>query len=184
MKELLLCFLFIIMGLLVVYDPNNNQKVNSVSLNKKQEYQITYDRDKSKLMMYLMLDKGMSFRESIWWSSNISESSKHAGVNTKLLASVIETESKFDVTAVSSKGAVGATQVMPHWSYLGNIKNPSENIKIGAIVLSKYIDLCNGDIKCGLMSYNIGDGNYRNGIYLISGREYYSKIVKNRIMLL
>lgn len=183
MKKYLLCFLFIILGLINLNDPTAVQQ--SVSLNKKQEIHTEYDAEKAKLMAYLIFDRDMSFRESVWWSHNIVSASRSKGIDTKLYASLVDVESSFDAKAVSPKGAIGPAQIMPDsWSHMGNLHNPKENIKIGANILSIYIKMCNGNIKCGLMNYNIGDGNYKNGVHLESGRQYFSKVVSSPMMLL
>ena len=177
MKKLLICFLFIIMGQNALSDPY--QMEESVSLNKKQ-----YDRNIGKISHYLINDKNMSFKESMWWTRNIVESSNKNNIDPIMYLSVIEEESGFNVKAVSSAGAIGPAQVMPrYWSHLCNLKDPECNIEAGAHVLSTYINDC-GQVDCGLMMYNIGDRNYKNGKYLGSGKTYRNKIMntKNRIV--
>lgn len=92
------------------------------------------------------------------------------GVSEDLVWSVIKTESGFDSSAVSSKGAVGLMQLMPstfEWltddilrEYLGigMLYDPETNIKYGTYYLSRLYNRF-GDWDTAIAAYNGGEGN-------------------------
>lgn len=92
------------------------------------------------------------------------------GVPEDLVWSVIKTESGFDSSAVSSKGAVGLMQLMPstfEWltddilrEYLGigMLYDPETNIKYGTYYLSRLYNRF-GDWDTAIAAYNGGEGN-------------------------
>jgi len=81
-------------------------------------------------------------------------------VTPELLTALIVVESGANHVAVSRKGAVGLTQVMPQiWQCKKQeLLNPYRNIEIGSKILKYYIDR-NG-IHGGLSSYNSGRTDY------------------------
>jgi hypothetical protein len=81
-------------------------------------------------------------------------------VTPELLTALIVVESGANHVAVSRKGAVGLTQVMPTiWQCKKQeLLNPYRNIEIGSKILKYYIDR-NG-IHGGLSSYNSGRTDY------------------------
>ena len=78
----------------------------------------------------------------------------------ELLTALIVVESGANHVAVSSKGAIGLTQVMPAvWQCNEQeLLNPYRNIEIGAKILKYYID--RHGVHGGLSSYNSGRKNY------------------------
>jgi hypothetical protein len=78
-------------------------------------------------------------------------------VTPELLTALIVVESSANHVAVSNKGAVGLTQVMPHiWQYQRNeLLNPYKNIEVGSKILKYYID--KHGVEGGLSSYNSGN---------------------------
>ncbi len=120
------------------------------------------------------------------YENEIIEASREFGVDSYLIASVINAESRFDQNAVSSKGAVGLMQVLPTtavWvvkkisnlnasdSYdvkflsnlydpktkSGELFDPKTNIRIGTYYLSYLINKFK-DLKVSLCAYNAGEG--------------------------
>ena len=77
-------------------------------------------------------------------------------VTPELLTALIVVESSANHFAVSHKGAIGLTQVMPTvWQCQEKeLLNPYRNIEIGSKILKHYID--RHGIKGGLSSYNSG----------------------------
>ena len=74
---------------------------------------------------------------------------------------LIKAESDWNRYAVSDKGAMGLTQVMPRTAKHFGVSPhklfwPPTAIKTGARVLAQYIKECGGDLKAGLMAYNAG----------------------------
>ena len=77
-------------------------------------------------------------------------------VSPDILTALIVVESSADSEAVSSKGALGLTQVMPNiWKYdKKTLKNPYKNIEAGSSILSYYVK--KHGLKGGLSAYNSG----------------------------
>jgi hypothetical protein len=77
-------------------------------------------------------------------------------VSPEILTALIVVESSADYEAVSSKGALGLTQVMPKiWKYdKKTLKNPYKNIEAGSSILSYYVK--KHGLKGGLSAYNSG----------------------------
>lgn len=96
-------------------------------------------------------------------------SSQH-GVDYELLQAVIATESGFDASAVSPKGAVGLMQVLPTTasrfgvtadrkrSVEQKLTDPAVNVPAGARYLRHLIDLFQGRLDLALAAYNAGEG--------------------------
>jgi soluble lytic murein transglycosylase-like protein len=87
-----------------------------------------------------------------------------------LLQAVIATESGFDSSAVSPKGAVGLMQVMPataqRYGVAGDrggsvstkLADPRTNINTGARYLRDLINLFPGQLELAVAAYNAGEG--------------------------
>lgn len=90
------------------------------------------------------------------YACKIHECSKYP-VTPELLTALIVVESSANHIAVSNKGAVGLTQVMPHvWQFRREeLFDPYKNIEIGSNILKHYID--KHGVEGGLSSYNSGD---------------------------
>lgn len=77
-------------------------------------------------------------------------------VSFDILNALIVVESGANHRAVSNKGALGLTQVMPNiWNYdYETLINPYQNIEIGAAILKSYIE--RHGLQGGLSAYNSG----------------------------
>ncbi|KJS01552.1 MAG: lytic transglycosylase [Peptococcaceae bacterium BRH_c4a] len=96
-----------------------------------------------------------------------------AGIDGYLLAAITKTESNFNPTAVSVKGARGLMQIMPDtgkWvagqKGMPNFNsdllfNPEFNISIGAYYVSDLYKEYSGDTVMVLAAYNAGRGNVK-----------------------
>jgi len=76
-----------------------------------------------------------------------------------IFAALGTTESRWSPKAVSPKGACGLYQVMPHKGYPSCAtmkKNHRQAILAGGKALRMWLDFCEGDLECGLRSYNGG----------------------------
>lgn len=101
---------------------------------------------------------------------HLREASRTHGVDYELLQALIATESGFDTTAVSPKGAVGLMQVMPataqRYGVAADARTPVEkkltdprtNIGAGTRYLSYLLDLFPGNLELALAAYNAGEG--------------------------
>ena len=89
-----------------------------------------------------------------------------------LMQGLIKTESGGNPNAVSNKGAVGLTQIMPETGRnpgygVQPLQNdsPEENMRFGRDYLNAMIKANGGDVNKGLSAYNQGQGNLqKNGI--------------------
>jgi soluble lytic murein transglycosylase-like protein len=91
-------------------------------------------------------------------------------VDHELIKAIIATESGFDASAVSPKGAVGLMQLMPPTAErfgvvpLGSrtvgdrLNDPSINIQAGTRYLRYLLNLFPGEIELVLAAYNAGEG--------------------------
>jgi len=97
------------------------------------------------------LDEGTAFRYAL----KIYECSEHP-VTPELLTALIVAESGANHVAVSNRGAIGLTQILPSlWHYPEEeLFNPYRNIEIGSNILKYYVD--KHGIRGGLSSYNGG----------------------------
>jgi soluble lytic murein transglycosylase-like protein len=101
---------------------------------------------------------------------HLREASKEHGVEYELLQALIATESGFDPTAVSPKGAVGLMQIMPataeRYGVAGDRKgpvtqklfDPRTNVRTGARYLRDLIRMFPGRLELALAAYNAGEG--------------------------
>lgn len=100
----------------------------------------------------------------------LREAAQHNRIDYELLQAVIATESGFDATAVSPKGAVGLMQIMPataqRYGVAGDPRTPVEkklaeprtNIRVGARYLRDLLALFPGQPELALAAYNAGEG--------------------------
>ena len=91
-------------------------------------------------------------------------------IDYELLQALIATESAFNASAVSPKGAVGLMQIMPdtgrrfglgddRWGPVEyKLTDPKTNIRIGARYLRFLMDMFPGKLELALASYNAGEG--------------------------
>lgn len=98
----------------------------------------------------------------------VNKYSKEYGVDSKLVLSIIKTESNFDSNSVSSAGAQGLMQLMPENCKKNGVSDPfdvEQNIKGGIEQLKGYLDSYGGDVQMALMAYNGGPGTMqRRGV--------------------
>lgn len=110
------------------------------------------------------------------YASLINRFARDNGLNGKVVAGVIQTESSFQSHAVSRTGAYGLMQVMPDtWRQVNrDLKicagrhqgectrecyvNPELNIQIGTAYLGQLLRRYNGDMLLALAAYNAGPG--------------------------
>ena len=119
----------------------------------------------SKLLAYF--DISPSYKQV---KHHLREASREQGIDMELLQALIATESGFDPTAVSPKGAVGLMQVMPataeRYGVSGDRKtpiakkltDPRTNIRTGARYLRDLIRMFPGQLELAIAAYNAGEG--------------------------
>jgi soluble lytic murein transglycosylase-like protein len=91
----------------------------------------------------------------------IREVSARYRVDPALVRAVMETESNWNSTAISSKGALGLMQLVPGTArQLGvdNAFDPKQNLDGGVRYLHTLLERYNGDLDRALAAYNAGPG--------------------------
>jgi soluble lytic murein transglycosylase-like protein len=86
--------------------------------------------------------------------------SRRYGLSPRLVAALARQESAWHPAAVSSKGAVGLTQLMPATARALAVdpRDPSANLDGGARYLRMLLDQFGGNIERALAAYNAGPG--------------------------
>ncbi len=123
------------------------------------------------------------------WAAAINAAAAAAGVDGRLMAALVWTESDFTPTAVSRVGAVGLAQLMPDTAAgLGvDPHDPLQNLVGGARFLRAMIDRFHR-VDLGLAAYNAGPGRVQRAgnrvpdivetqLYVIRVLEHYEHIV-------
>ena len=107
------------------------------------------------------------------YEDQILASATAHGVDPYLVAAVIETESGWDASAQSDRGAQGLMQLMPETAHdmvykglvdgtaydAGNLLDPATNIELGCAYLAYLISYFNGATDHAIAAYNAGMGN-------------------------
>lgn len=91
----------------------------------------------------------------------LNDSAADVGIDPNLLLAVMNVESRCNLRAVSSRGAVGLMQVLPSTAKLvgvSNLAHPAENIRAGARYLASLKAQFGSDIGMMLAAYNAGPG--------------------------
>jgi hypothetical protein len=90
----------------------------------------------------------------------VRDSALKHGIDPDIFERMVGRESGFRRGALSNKGAIGYTQLMPDTAReLGvNPNNDRENIEGGALYLRQNLDRFNGDYSKALAAYNAGPG--------------------------
>lgn len=89
----------------------------------------------------------------------ISSAAERYGLDHRLIKSVIQVESGFNLRAVSRKGAKGLMQLMPETAKRMGVKSvfdPEQNIRGGAAYLRAMLDEFKGNTRLALAAYNAG----------------------------
>lgn len=91
----------------------------------------------------------------------VEQAARDAGIGANLLDSIVMVESGYRATAISPKGAMGLTQLMPATASRFLVKDPfdyQENLRGGATYVRSLLDLYAGDLSLTLAAYNAGEG--------------------------
>lgn len=136
------------------------------------------------IMMIIILNFKVILRSffPLEYEESILRYSKVYNIDPNWIASVINTESKFNCDAISSKGAMGLMQIMPDTgAWIGELigvdnfedsmlMDPDININFGTWYLNRLSNDFNGNYDLILASYNGGPGNVNRWL----GDEQYS----------
>ena len=99
-------------------------------------------------------------RSGTQYAADIQEISRELGVSPSLVEAVVRTESGFDPTAMSPKGAGGLMQLMPKTAAALGVPDrfdPRENIRGGIRHLRYLLDRYQGSVPLALAAYNAGE---------------------------
>jgi soluble lytic murein transglycosylase-like protein len=96
-------------------------------------------------------------------AANIYDIAVAEGIDPALAFSLVRVESRFTASAVSSKGAVGLTQVMPNTAFslepgvgYRQLFDEETNLRLGFRYLRQMIQYYRGDLHLALLAYNRG----------------------------
>ena len=91
----------------------------------------------------------------------VREAADRHNVDPALVRAVIETESNWNPSAVSRKGAVGLMQLMPTTAQrfgASDFYTPQQNVEAGVTYLKTLLERYNGNLDLALAAYNAGEG--------------------------
>lgn len=107
---------------------------------------------------------------------------KEHKVSPLLVLAVVEKESSFRPEVVNTYGAVGLMQVVPRWhpekfqtaNPVKELQKPENNIRVGARILSEYLQAKKGNVQAALKKYS-GDArqyaerveNFKKGLQAV-----------------
>lgn len=94
----------------------------------------------------------------------VDQAAMRWGVPLQLAHALVRVESNYNPRAVSHKGAMGLTQLMPATARMYGVKDPfdeQENIEAGMRHFRYLLDLFSRDIYRALAAYNAGEGAVR-----------------------
>ena len=89
----------------------------------------------------------------------VQETAHKHNVDPALVSAVISTESNWNTSAISRKGALGLMQLIPQTAQRFGVYNafdPTQNVEAGVTYLSSLLDRYNGDLPKALAAYNAG----------------------------
>jgi soluble lytic murein transglycosylase-like protein len=91
----------------------------------------------------------------------VREAADRHNVDPALVRAVIETESNWNPSAVSRKGAVGLMQLMPTTAQrfgVSDFYTPQQNVEAGVKYLKTLLERYDGNLDLALAAYNAGEG--------------------------
>ena len=134
----------------------------STNENKLIEYIAQYAGDQAKLYVDLAYKYGEIYLVEPLW-----------------LLAMMETESTFNSSAVSSEGALGLMQILPSTAVYLGLDNPNDlyyprtSVELAAQYLNE-LSRQTGSLKMATVAYNQGIGNVERGTYRTA---YYDKVL-------
>ena len=99
------------------------------------------------------------------WDGVIAQACRAHGVEPGLVKAVVHAESRFDLYAISGKGAQGLMQLMPQTAKSLGVDDPFDpwqNIRGGTQYLGYLMRRFEGDLQLTLAAYNAGPTTVKN----------------------
>jgi soluble lytic murein transglycosylase-like protein len=114
----------------------------------------------------------------------VKEASERHNVDPALVRAVIQTESNWNPSAYSRKGAGGLMQLIPTTAQrygANDIFNPQQNVDAGVRHLKSLLERYNGNLELALAAYNAGEGavDRAHGIPAFRETQNYVQKVQN-----
>lgn len=133
----------------------------------------------------LNYDKALPFMSGnkLKFTDMITETAMRHNVDAKLVHAVIQAESAYNSSAISSAGAVGLMQLMPGTARRYGVfdrTNPAQSIDGGTHYLKDLMRMFNSNMTLAVAAYNAGEGavmKYNNSIPPYAETKNYVKIV-------
>lgn len=91
----------------------------------------------------------------------VRQTAEKHNVDPALISAVISTESNWNTSAISRKGAQGLMQLVPETAQklgVGDAFDPAQNVDAGVRYLEMLLRRYNGDVSRALAAYNAGPG--------------------------
>jgi soluble lytic murein transglycosylase-like protein len=91
----------------------------------------------------------------------VREAAERHQVDPALVRAVIETESNWNPSAISRKGALGLMQLVPSTAQrfgANDAFSPKQNVDAGVRYLKTLLERYNGNLDLALAAYNAGEG--------------------------
>lgn len=113
----------------------------------------------------------------------VNEAANRHQVDARLVHAVIQAESAYNASAISSAGAVGLMQLMPGTAKRYGVvdrNNPVQNIDGGTHYLKDLLKMFNSNLDLAVAAYNAGEGavmKYNNSIPPYPETQNYVKTV-------
>lgn len=139
---------------------------------------------KYKVYMREAAFKPTAHRTMRQYDGVITEAANSNGLSPHLLKALIHVESDFNPRAVSKKGALGLTQIMPDNLDLLDVRDPfdpKDNVMGGARYLRAMMDRFGGRLNLALAAYNAGPTaveRYKDIPPYRETRNYVEKVLK------
>jgi soluble lytic murein transglycosylase-like protein len=91
----------------------------------------------------------------------VREAAERHSVDPALIRAVIQTESNWNPSAISRRGAVGLMQLIPTTAQrfgVNDLYSPQQNVDAGVKYLKTLLERYNGNLDLALAAYNAGEG--------------------------
>jgi soluble lytic murein transglycosylase-like protein len=143
-----------------VYIDRNGDKLISDHPVRQPGFKLLTEKRTLRNVGRLMANRTTDVAGHINFKETIDTTSHRYGIDPTLVEAVIRTESSFDPTALSRKGAAGLMQLSDatasHYNVIDSM-SPEENIHAGVKHLRGLMIRYNGQLPLALAAYNAGE---------------------------